>query len=418
MISFLRGNIGLAVWLGIFLIAAIVSAITVFLMSSRGVSLKPIWWFWGFLLLIAFPQLVYHTYVAVSSSGTSAEPASTTASGESGIAYPESLFDAVPEGATVNEIPPQAAFGIWRKADAGRLVTMPNGDTVMLARFQSAGDARRAVGEYLRESGLESGANADGSGGFVIPGNDSRSARVYVSGNVLVVHSTAGGLPGVSDGVPAKESADPMKRLTATTSGKVIAASALLVYVLFVSVYFLKGLAWATRVDAKAVQRVLSGPELRERLLALNAPDIPFRIEAHDDGEVSATWNYADAKWVDLARAHGMQRIHRIRMTLDEANRKIQATDYQSAYDWSAGAGGAGIAWQASTGVVLFQYEHQRVYGLQLDSQGRPVPQFSYSYTFDLQEMKSPLVETVTQAGWHWQPVAWQAPSWLRFLTE
>jgi hypothetical protein len=198
----------------------------------------------------------------------------------------------------------------------------------------------------------------------------------------------------------------------------VIAASVLLVYTLLFSMYFLKGAAWATRVDAKSVQRVLSRAELKERLLALNTLDIPFQIEAHDDGELSATWNYANAKWVDLARAHGMRRIHRIRMNFDEASRKIRATDYQSAYDWSAGAGGAGIAWKAQTGIVFFQYEHQRVYGLQLDSQGRPTPQFSYTYTFDLQEMKSPLIETVTQAGWIWQPVAWQAPEWLRWFAE
>ena len=67
---------------------------------------------------------------------------------------------------------------------------------------------------------------------------------------------------------------------------------------------------------------------------------------------------------------------------------------------------------------MFFQYEHQRVFGLQLDSDGRPTPQLTYAYTFDLQEMKSPLVETITRAGWCWQPVAWQAPPWLRWLTE
>jgi len=414
MISFLRANIGLTVWLGIFLIAAGVLSIAAFFMSSRGLSLKPIWWFTGFLLLIGLPQLAYHAIVAISAVRSSDAPSNSVASSKVEFEDPEILFTSPPEGAIVRDIPPQSAAGLWGRAEAGRLVTMPNGDTMMVARFKSAGESSRAVGEYLRESGLESSAQSDGSGGFVIPGNDSRFARVYGRRNVLVVHTTTRALPGS----PVRVEADPMACLTASTSGKVIAASALVVYTLFVSVYFLKGLAWATRAEAKSVQRVLSGSELKERLLALNTLDIPFQIEAHDDGELSATWNYGEAKWVDLARAHGLRRIHRIRMTFDEANRKIRATDYQSAYDWSAGSGGAGIAWKASTGVVLFQYEHQRVYGLQLDSQGRPTPQFSYAYTFNLQEMKSPLIETVTQAGWQWQPVAWQAPSWLRWVTE
>ena len=40
------------------------------------------------------------------------------------------------------------------------------------------------------------------------------------------------------------------------------------------------------------------------------------------------------------------------------------------------------------------------------------------AYTFNLQEMKSPLVDAVTRAGWDWRPTVWQGPAWLRWLTE
>ncbi|HET9219754.1 MAG TPA: hypothetical protein VFR18_22425 [Terriglobia bacterium] len=39
MITLLRNNIGLAVWLGIFSVSALISVISVYLMSSRGLSL-------------------------------------------------------------------------------------------------------------------------------------------------------------------------------------------------------------------------------------------------------------------------------------------------------------------------------------------------------------------------------------------
>ena len=416
MTAFLRGNPGLVAWLGIFSITAVVLTISAYLMNSRGLSLKPIWWFAGLMLLVGFPQLTYHAIVAISAPRSSPLPPGGTVPASSGIENPELLFT-TPEGATVVDIPPQSAAGLFARAEQGRLLTMKNGDTVMIARFGSSDQAGRAVGDYLRESGLESSAQPDGAGGFTIPGNDRRVGRVYARGNVLVVHTTVDDSSVAPGRVPAP-TADPMKRLTASTSGKVIAASALILYTLFVSVYFLKGSAWATRVDAKPVERALSASELRERLLALNTLDIPFRIEVSSEGEFFAIWKYAEAKWIDLARAHGMRRIHRIRMTLDADHRMIRATDYQSSYDWSAGGGGGNIAWKASTGIVFFQYEHQRVFGLQLDSDGRPTPQLTYAYTFDLQEMKSPLVETVTRAGWRWQPVAWQAPPWLRWLTE
>src|SRR5688572_4817043 len=418
MTTLLRSNIGLVVWLGIFFIAAVVMALSAYLMSARGVSLKPLWWFAGYLLLIGLPQLAYHAYVAVLTARTPAPAAIAGDRADSRIDNPATLFATVPDGATVVDIPPQGASGLFGRAEQGRLLTMPNGDTVMIVRFRSPDEAGRAVGDYLRESGLESSARPDGVGGFVIPGNDGRVARVYAHRDVLVVNTAMETSIRANGGVPPATSVDPMKRWTSSTSGKVVAASVVLVWVVLAAGYFLKGTAWAARIDAKPVERALSASELRERLLALNALDIPFRIEGSNDNELSATWKYADAKWVDLARAHGMRRIHRIRMTLDERSRKVRATDFQSEYDWSAGSGGGNVAWKASTGIVFFQYEHRRVYGLRLDSEGKATPNFSYAYTFDLQEMKSPLVEAVTQAGWRWQPVVWQAPEWLRWLTE
>ena len=69
-------------------------------------------------------------------------------------------------------------------------------------------------------------------------------------------------------------------------------------------------------------------------------------------------------------------------------------------------------------GIVFFQYEHQRVFGLQLDDGGRFKPELSYSYTFNLDELKSPLKEAITRSGWTWRPTLWQGPTWLRWLTE
>jgi len=108
----------------------------------------------------------------------------------------------------------------------------------------------------------------------------------------------------------------------------------------------------------------------------------------------------------------------RIRMVLDEANHTVRATDYVASFDWSAGRGGANLEWKTGFGIVFFQYEHQRVFGLRLDDQGRFKPELGYAYTFNLQEMKSPLIEAVTRAGWNWRPTVWQGPTWLRWLTE
>jgi hypothetical protein len=191
------------------------------------------------------------------------------------------------------------------------------------------------------------------------------------------------------------------------------------VYLFLVVLFFFKGAAWAGTSRAQPGVAPVTTTKLATRLEAINTLDVPFHIERGErPNEFFATWRYADAKWVDLARAHGLRRTFRIRLILDEKHGTVRATDYAASYDWSAGRGGANVEWKAGLGIVFFQYEHQRVFGLQLDEQGRFKPELSYAYSFNLNEMKSPLIEAVTRAGWNWRPSVWQGPTWLRWLTE
>lgn len=119
-----------------------------------------------------------------------------------------------------------------------------------------------------------------------------------------------------------------------------------------------------------------------------------------------------------MARAHGMRRTHRILLELDERTRTAYPTEQYSRLDWSAGANGGSLRWSTATGIVFFQAEHARVFGLQIDERGRFAPKLSYSYTFNLHEMKSPLIAAVTESGWRWRPTLWQGPRWMRWLTH
>jgi hypothetical protein len=403
LINLLRANVGLLVWCIILSVTAVLVALIGYSMKARDLSTKPAWWFAGFIMMIGVPQIIGHAYNAFSNKRQDAPQDAPQRLSTDEI---KSFLSRAPEGATVVDFQPQSTAGVLAQAEAGRFVTFPSNDTLIIARFASANEAAKNVQSYVQEAGLAGSSEPDGAGGFIARGNENRSLHIYPLGNHLVVQALR------QDGSPA-----PTKSYS--TSTKAIIGIALFVYVGIVALYFLKGLAWATRVDAKATAEFVPGPFLREQLLALNRLDIPFRIEAGErQDELVAIWRYADAKWIDLARAHGMRRLHRIVLRFDESERKVRATDFQTAYDWSAGGSGASFEWRATTGVVLFQYEHERVFGVQLGSGGSAPRAITYSYTFDLQEMKSPLIEAVTQSGWRWQPVAWQAPSWLRWATE
>jgi hypothetical protein len=117
-------------------------------------------------------------------------------------------------------------------------------------------------------------------------------------------------------------------------------------------------------------------------------------------------------------RAYKMRRTHKLDLALDEHSHKVRVREYWSAFDASAGLNDVRLRWTAAMGMQFFQFEHRRVVGVQLDPSGKPTGELSGSYSFNLQELKQPILDTVTASGWIWQPVMWNAPAGLRWLTQ
>jgi hypothetical protein len=198
-----------------------------------------------------------------------------------------------------------------------------------------------------------------------------------------------------------------------------LTAAALTVYLFIVVAYYFKGAAWAGTSPAKPVLRPFTARRTRARG---SNPSTNSTCRSRSNAARSRTNSSPRGVMpmpsglicprprheTHLAHPHGVGRNEHT----------VRATDYVASFDWSAGRGGANLEWKTGFGIVFFQYEHQRVFGLQLDEQGRFKPELSYAYTFNLQEMKSPLIEAVTRAGWNWRPTVWQGPTWLRWLTE
>jgi hypothetical protein len=183
------------------------------------------------------------------------------------------------------------------------------------------------------------------------------------------------------------------------------------------SLWFFRGSSWAGTSRPDPGTAVLPAAEVRRRILAVNRLDLPYAVTEDERGRLIISYRFADAKWVDLARAHGMQRTHRLVMELDESSHSVRPTEQVSTLDWSAGASGGSVRWTSAAGIIFFQQEHTRVFGLQIDKDGRFTPELSYAYSFNLQEMKEPFIQAVLGAGWRWRPVIWQGPAWLRWLT-
>jgi hypothetical protein len=147
--------------------------------------------------------------------------------------------------------------------------------------------------------------------------------------------------------------------------------------------------------------------ELAARLEALNGLRAPWSMSAGKRAnELHIDWRYADATWLDHMRVHGMRGSHRLTLRLDADTHRARALESITELDWSAGhaIAAASLRWRATRGINFFQYEHGRVFGLQIRN-GRPTPDLGYAYTFSLRELKNPIIALITAAGWEYRPV-------------
>jgi hypothetical protein len=442
MLQLIRLSPGLLVWLILFSVAALVGLSIGAAMYRAGASLRPIFWFAGLLLLIGAPQCVWHGYVALTTLKTQipqmaalqtwadfpVHDARSRAPSRAQAEAARRLWGDDGDAALVVDAKPRFPEALAH-ADHARLASLPGGESVLIASFAETEAAEQAWFRYLQSTGLNAlGGEGDSHTGYAVTRLSGDRIYAVPMGLILGVwigpddaairaRMAAGGFRIPFRAPLALHGAQP------AISPVTWIASGVLLNTLLVIVYFFKGAAWAGSVPGRD-RAPMTAVELMERLQAVNTLDVPFRIErdarnAGDerDNVLIATWRYADAKWIDLAGANAMNRLHRIVLQIDEPNHRVLATDYASASAGSIGKDGATIEWQASLGITFFQAEHQQVLGLQIDDHGRFTRDSNYRYAFNLDEMKNPLIRAVTDSGWTWRPVVWQGPAWLRWLT-
>ena len=97
----------------------------------------------------------------------------------------------------------------------------------------------------------------------------------------------------------------------------------------------------------------VSGGEMRDRLLALNGPDVPFEVR-EEEGRLVAEWKIADARWSKIFYAGGINELYRVVMRLDAQRNEVRSIDQRTSVRWDVGAGGL-ISITASYQRTLFQ---------------------------------------------------------------
>jgi hypothetical protein len=438
LLALLRANTGLLVMVMLVAIGTLVFGTFAIAMSGSGESMRPIIFVGGMFALVVVPQFAFHLGVALGAiprRSLTWMPAADQASVYGWVECEAAL--AIRDGAFVD---PVAVFGPdvdvtlgsdprvagasspFANAEASRMVYLPPDGSAIVSRFADAAAADAAAREYARQAvghlpaigkdGLRTASRA--AGDLVKIAQAGRTLAIVSGSSERALTKRLLALGAIA---PGEAPSDPGSERFWLYRRSVLPAIAVVLVMIYVVAFF-KGAAWAGSVAPIAGVPPASEWELRSSLLAIDAAGIPFTIKEERSNLFVATWRFADARWLDLARARQMKYVQRVLLEIDPESHVVRVTEQMTRFDASAGRGGATVEWRTMRGITFFQTERGQVFGLQFDADGRPMPKLDYAWRFDANEMKAPMIDVVTRAGWQWRPAPWSGPEWLRWLTD
>jgi hypothetical protein len=158
----------------------------------------------------------------------------------------------------------------------------------------------------------------------------------------------------------------------------------------------------STRRPASGVP-VLSREDLRQRLLGLNRSSAPYQIVncSSEGADLIAEWKLVDARWSGIFGSAGLKKAFRIYLKLDPAKHELRAMDQEYEVSWDGGLPVLRVAASAFKGQKQ-SVEFGSAYAFTETTPGGQV----YKYRFNTAEIKKPVQETVTGAGWTYKGVA------------
>ncbi len=156
-------------------------------------------------------------------------------------------------------------------------------------------------------------------------------------------------------------------------------------------------------VRAKPGVTPLSKKDLRAKMISLNHEQLPFAIGPGGDFELVAEWKIVDASWYEIFAKAGLEKTHKIWLSFNEDDKTVKALEESFSIEWRAGI--PNISFQAEK----FQGRTigSKSFGIGYAFQGPDPLSIGqvYNYRFDVSEMKKPLIEITTDAGWDFIPV-------------
>jgi hypothetical protein len=143
--------------------------------------------------------------------------------------------------------------------------------------------------------------------------------------------------------------------------------------------------------------------QVRAALLAVGRPTAPFVVRdgAAEGVDLVAEWRIVDAAWREIFAKAGVKRVFKVLMKLDPERREVRAVDQEWSVEWRAGAPELRVAASAFRGQKK-EVSFGGAYAFTETGAAGEV----YRYRFATGEIKKPLQDAATGAGWTWRGVA------------
>jgi len=156
----------------------------------------------------------------------------------------------------------------------------------------------------------------------------------------------------------------------------------------------------------KKTPSAISKNVLKEKILALNSPELPYQITPVKETDFLLEWKIIDAKWYGIFSKEKISRTYSALILLDDARKTVRYYEELGSVEWHIGTDGLwkpGIRYsaQAWKGRILFQKSWGAQYGIKEGGEFGKV----YEYKFDIGYVRDPLRKIVEESGWEFVPV-------------
>ena len=292
-----------------------------------------------------------------------------------------------------------------------------DGTQVVLLQPTNGGSAGRAAAAFAETVNATRSSTMSTTHGTVrrLWTEDGRHIRIFDVGPVALAVKGA-------DQDAVRERVDALPFLIPNPEGRAFldTVQRLLPYLIvgFLIYLALLGPLWlriASRLltipGAERADRPVDENALRDRLAALERPDLPFKLTVGKrPDELVVSWNTLDAAWIGpLFHTGRRRRIDRMRLRFDPKEQIVRSVDTTVDAEFSGEATPGNVTLYGSfsffRGIAFDAIEIGAIPGIVWEGED-PRAEPGYVWRFDLSELKRAVARVITDAGWNFRPVA------------